>query len=167
MKAHFTQLAEYNAWANERLYRVASKLSDEQYRRDVGAYFKSLHLTLNHLLAADRIWMQRLTGEGEVPAALNAIMCDDLPSLTAARRREDERLLEFVHALDDAQFEEPRAYRMLSGITVQNELHEILTHMFTHHAHHRGQAHMILTVLGIAEPEPWDFLIMLMQRRPS
>jgi uncharacterized damage-inducible protein DinB len=167
MKAHFIQLAEYNAWANERLYRLAGQLSDEQYRRDVGAYFKSMHLTLNHLLAADRIWMRRLTGEGEAPAALNAVLCDDLLSLTAARRQEDERLVAFVRGLADAQFEEPREYRMLSGVTLQNELHEILAHMFIHHAHHRGQAHMILTVLGVAEPEPWDFLIKLMERRPS
>jgi uncharacterized damage-inducible protein DinB len=167
MKVHFTQLAEYNAWANERLYRMASRLSDEQYRRDVGAYFKSMHLTLNHLLAADRIWMRRLTGAGEAPTALNAIVCDDLASLTVARRREDERLIEFVRATSDAQFEAPRQYRMLSGVTLQNELHEILAHMFTHHAHHRGQAHMILTVLGVAEPEPWDFLIKLMERRSS
>jgi len=26
---------------------------------------------------------------------------------------------------------------------------------------HRGQAHAILTVLGVAEPEPLDLLIML------
>jgi uncharacterized damage-inducible protein DinB len=167
VKAHFTQLAEYNAWANERLYRQAGRLSDEEYRRDVGAFFKSMHLTLNHLLAADRIWMRRLTGTGEAPAALNAIVCDDLPSLTAARRREDERLVQFVAGLTDAQFAEPREYRMLSGVALQNELREILAHMFTHHAHHRGQAHMILTVLGVAEPEPWDFLIKLMERRPS
>ena len=64
MKSHFLMMARYNAWANARVYRMASQLSDEQYRRDVGAYFKSLHGTLNHLLATDRIWMHRLTGEG-------------------------------------------------------------------------------------------------------
>jgi uncharacterized damage-inducible protein DinB len=158
-------MAEYNAWANTRLYRMAGRLSDEQYRRDVGAYFKSLHGTLNHLLTADRIWMRRLTGTGEAPAALNTIVCDDLPSLTAARQREDERLIEFVQGLTDAQFAEPREYRMLSGVTLKNALHEIFAHMFTHHAHHRGQAHMILTVLGVAEPEPWDFLIKVMERK--
>jgi uncharacterized damage-inducible protein DinB len=34
---------------------MAGALPDEAYRRHVGAYFGSLHGTLNHLLAADRI----------------------------------------------------------------------------------------------------------------
>jgi uncharacterized damage-inducible protein DinB len=49
MKSHFAMMADYNAWANGRLFRMASQLPDEQYRRDVGAYFKSLHGTLNHI----------------------------------------------------------------------------------------------------------------------
>lgn len=55
MKTHFVVMAKYNAWANERLFRMAGTLPDELYRKDVGAYFKSLHGTLNHLLATDRI----------------------------------------------------------------------------------------------------------------
>jgi uncharacterized damage-inducible protein DinB len=78
MKSHFEAMAEYNAWANARLYRMAKQLPDEQYRRDVGAYFKSLHGTLNHLMTADLIWMRRLTGFGDHPNKLNAIVFDDL-----------------------------------------------------------------------------------------
>ena len=74
MKPHFAMMARYNAWANARLYAEARGLSDESYRKDVGAYFRSLHGTLNHLLVTDRIWMRRFTGEGEHPAQLNAIM---------------------------------------------------------------------------------------------
>jgi uncharacterized damage-inducible protein DinB len=55
VKTHFVVMAKYNAWANERLFRMAGTLPDELYRKDVGAYFKSLHGTLNHLLATDRI----------------------------------------------------------------------------------------------------------------
>src|SRR5688572_13127921 len=55
MKTHFEMMASYNAWANARLFRMAGALVDELYRKEVGAYFKSLHGTLNHLLVADRI----------------------------------------------------------------------------------------------------------------
>jgi uncharacterized damage-inducible protein DinB len=58
MTTHFATMAKYNAWANSRLYRMASALPDGLYRKNVGAYFKSLHGTLNHLLASDRIWLQ-------------------------------------------------------------------------------------------------------------
>jgi uncharacterized damage-inducible protein DinB len=56
---HYRMFGRYNAWANGRLYAAAARLSDEQYRADRGAFFKSIHRTLNHLLATDRIWMQR------------------------------------------------------------------------------------------------------------
>jgi hypothetical protein len=81
MKAHFVIMAQYNAWANERLYRMAGTLPDDLYRKDVGAYFKSLHGTFNHLLTADRIWMRRLTGVGDHPDRLDAIVFGDLQSL--------------------------------------------------------------------------------------
>src|SRR6188768_2212563 len=100
-------MAEYNRWANERLYRMAGQLTDEQYRRDVGAYFKSLHGTLNHLLVADRIWLKRLTGTGTAPTRLDVILFDDLGELSQARRAEDERLSAYVEALTDEQLEEP------------------------------------------------------------
>ena len=45
MKTHFVMLAKYNAWANARLFRMAAALQDELYRKEVGAYFKSLHGT--------------------------------------------------------------------------------------------------------------------------
>ena len=160
MKAHFEQMAQYNAWANARLYRMAAALTDEQYRRDVGAYFKSLHGTLNHLLVADRIWLRRLTGTGDHPTALDAIVCDDLPSLTAARRAEDARIIEFVQGLAEERFEQMLDYQTLNGTPQKQCLREILAHVFNHQTHHRGQAHVILTVLGVSEPEPLDLFIM-------
>ncbi len=63
MKALFEMLAAYNAWANERLYDAAARVADQDYRADRGAFFGSLHGTLNHLLLGDRIWMHRFTGE--------------------------------------------------------------------------------------------------------
>src|SRR5580658_284409 len=59
---HCRALARYNRWMNEKLYGVASELTDEERKRDRGAFFKSIHGTLNHLLLADRVWMGRFTG---------------------------------------------------------------------------------------------------------
>src|ERR1700730_11555881 len=64
---NFRQLADYNHWANRRLYGAALAMPDEAYRRRTGVFFKSMHGTLNHLLLTDRIWLKRLTGEGEHP----------------------------------------------------------------------------------------------------
>lgn len=164
MRLHFAMMADYNAWANGRLYRMACQLLDEQYRRDVGAYFKSLHGTLNHIMVADRIWMHRLTGAGEYPKNLSAIVFDDLPSLSAARQLEDQRIVSFVKGLSDAQLEELWEYRTLNGTPRKQRRREILAHLFNHQTHHRGQAHAILTALGVSEPDGLDLLLMQWER---
>jgi uncharacterized damage-inducible protein DinB len=115
MKTHFVMMANYNEWANARLFRAAGMLKEALYRKDVGAYFRSLRGTLNHLLVADRIWMRRLTGTGEHPEKLNAILFEDLPSLHAARVEEDSRIIAFVQSLGEPAFEEVCDYRTLNG----------------------------------------------------
>jgi uncharacterized damage-inducible protein DinB len=161
MKAYFEMLGRYNKWANARLYAMAAALPDDGYRKNVGAYFGSLHGTLNHLLTADRIWMRRLTGTGDHPDKLNAILFDDLPSLRAARQVEDARIVTFVAGLGEGDFEKHWDYQTLNGTPQRQPVGEILAHLFTHQTHHRGQAHTILTVLGVAEPDPLDLLVML------
>jgi len=160
MKTHFVMIASYNAWANARLFRVAGALADELYRKEVGAYFESLHGTLNHLLVADRIWMRRLTGVGNHSNKLNAIVFNELSPLHAARTEEDSRIISFVQGLAEPDFEETLDYRMLNGAPQRQRRREILAHLFNHQTHHRGQAHAILTVLGVTEPDPLDLLIM-------
>ena len=89
MLARYLMFAGYNTWCNERLYDAAAQVPDADYRANRGAFFKSLHGTLNHLLVGDRIWMRRFTGRGDVPPNLDAILYDDFAQLRAARRAED------------------------------------------------------------------------------
>jgi uncharacterized damage-inducible protein DinB len=160
MKAHFVMMANYNEWANARLFRMAARLEAALYRKEVGAYFGSLHGTLNHLLVSDRIWMSRLMGTGSHPDKLNAILYEDLAFLRAARIEEDRRIVSFVQSLDEPAFGEVWDYRTLNGTPQRQRRREILAHLFNHQTHHRGQAHAILTLLGVTEPESLDLLIM-------
>ncbi len=160
MKAHFDRMAQYNAWANARLYAEARRLPDEAYRRNVGAFFGSLHGTLNHLLVTDRIWLRRLTGEGEHPAKLDAIMFDELGALEAARKAEDERILRYVAGLREDDIDTQVDYATTRGVPQRNRRGDILAHLFNHQTHHRGQAHAILTALGVPEPAALDLLVM-------
>ena len=147
LAAHFRTMAAYNRWANRRLYDAAARLGDADYRADRGAFFRSLHGTLNHILVTDRVWMQRLTGRGEAPAALDAILYERLADLTVAREEEDERIASFVARLDNAALAQPVAYRSLKGAEFSNPLGALLANLFNHETHHRGQAHAILTSL--------------------
>ncbi|HUH84514.1 MAG TPA: DinB family protein [Stellaceae bacterium] len=160
MKAHFAQCAAYNLWANARLYAAALALDDGQCRRDVGAFFKSLHGTLNHLLVADRIWLRRLTGEGEAPNRLDAILYEERRALALARAAEDERIQGYVAGLDEAALDAAFQYTNTAGTPFASKRGDVLAHLFNHQTHHRGQAHGILSILTGREPPVLDLLAM-------
>ena len=153
MKAHFDMLARYNAWANRRLYDAAAALSDADYRADRGAFFKSMHGTLNHLLAGDRIWMRRFTGEGEAPTRLDAILYEDFAELRRMREAEDARILRYVEGLSEADLAGRFRYRTITKpVDIEQPLAPALLHFFNHQTHHRGQAHCLLTGFGRDAP---------------
>jgi uncharacterized damage-inducible protein DinB len=149
MKDYFAMFALYNRWANERLYEAAAGVSDADYRKDLGAFFGSLHGTLNHIVVADRIWMRRFTHEGPVHMKLNEIACADLASLAAARRDEDERIISYIDMLADSDIAGSFSYTPVAHpVEVTQPLASALAHFFNHQAHHRGQAHGLLTTIG-------------------
>ncbi|HEX4769162.1 MAG TPA: DinB family protein [Lichenihabitans sp.] len=148
MTDRYRQLAGYNAWANAVLYDAAAKLSDADYRADRGAFFRSVHGTLNHLLVADRLWMQRFTGEGEVAPTLDTILFDDLAALREARIVEDARILRYIGGLDPEALAGRFSYtRASTPDRYEQQLAPALDHFFNHQAHHRGQVHALLTGL--------------------
>jgi len=159
VKPHLDMLAAYNEWANRRLYDAAAGLPDEDYRADRGAFFGSLHGTLNHLLLGDRIWMHRFTGEGEEPKRLDAILHDDFASLRAARHAEDGRIVTYVGRLSEADLQGTIRYRSTrSPAEIEQYLAPLLLHFFNHQTHHRGQAHCLLTAIG-GEAPSFDLLV--------
>lgn len=149
MRRHFQMFAAYNRWANAVLYDAAADLSPDELARDTGAFFGPLIGTLNHILAADRIWMKRFTGEGAAPATLDAMLYAALPALRVAREAEDARILDWIGALPDKAFAGRFTYLTVTDMrTISQRLAPALAHFFNHQTHHRGQAHATLTALG-------------------
>lgn len=158
MKAHFEMFAAYNAWANRRLYDAAAKLTDEARKTPAGAFFGSLHATLNHILVADRIWMHRFTGEEETHGALNELPHPDFNMLRTAREAMDRRIILFIGAHDEASITANFSYTPISTpVPVTQPLAPALAHFFNHQTHHRGQCHHMLTAAG-AEAPPLDVI---------
>ncbi|MGH6859315.1 MAG: DinB family protein [Phyllobacterium sp.] len=153
MEQHFRMFAAYNRWANEQLYAAAAGLDDEEYRRDMRAFFSSLHGTLNHLLVTDRIWLYRFTGQGDAPRTLDAILFDRLDALKSAREKEDARIVDWIGSLDAQAIGGRFTYTTVSDMrTISQRLAPALAHFFNHQTHHRGQAHAILTALDRSAP---------------
>jgi uncharacterized damage-inducible protein DinB len=155
MKSHFAMFALYNRWANARLYEAAAVLSEADYRADRGAFFGSLHGTLSHLLVTDRIWMRRFAGDGPEHRRLDEVPYDDLASLSAARQAEDERIVAYVAGLDEPALAGAFSYRTVSNPRqISQPLGPALAHFFNHQAHHRGQAHCLVTIAAGRDAAP-------------
>jgi len=149
---HYVQcMARYNRWQNANLYGAAGALSDAERRRDRGAFFGSIHATLNHLLWADRIWMSRLAGtphpDGGIPESV--ALYGDWDELKRERKAFDAVVIDWADRLDAASLAGELAY--YSG-AAKRELRKptwlLVTHMFNHQTHHRGQVHCMLTQAG-------------------
>lgn len=149
MLKHFNMFADYNHWANQRVYEACAQLSDEDFRADKGAFFGSAHRTLSHLLTADRIWLKRLTGTGDSPASLDAVLYENFSEMRAAREAEDQRIIDWVDGLTVSDLSAIISYSPLTmPEKIVQPLGPILSHIFNHQTHHRGQVHTILTSLG-------------------
>lgn len=146
---NFQMLADYNAWANRLLYAAAADLSDDELHRDTGAFFGSIFATLSHLITADRIWLNRFTGEGPKPKALDERPYDRFTDLRAARVEEDDRIIRYTRGLTPEAIERQFTYSPVSSPEiVTQKLWPALTHVFNHQTHHRGQVHAGLTSFG-------------------
>jgi uncharacterized damage-inducible protein DinB len=161
VKSRYQMFAGYNAWCNERLYDAAALVPDAEYRADRGAFFKSLHGTLNHILVADRIWMRRFTGVGDVPPSLDTILHDSFEDLRSARRSQDVLINRYIDGLDHERLSGTLRYKTVTNPQViEQPLAPALDHFFNHQTHHRGQAHALLTsIIGNDKTPSFDLIV--------
>jgi uncharacterized damage-inducible protein DinB len=149
--AYVMRMARYNRWQNQNLFGVADRLSDEERRRERGAFFGSIHKTMSHLMWADRIWMSRLTDvpapEGGIPGSVS--LYPDWGPLRDERVALDNRIVDWADGLDDASLVGDLTwYSAVAKREVGKPKWLLVTHMFNHQTHHRGQVHCMLTQAG-------------------
>ena len=143
-------MARYNRAMNRALYDCSAKLTDAQRKEDVGAFFKSLHGTLNHLLVGDSVWMGRFVGPVFVPASLAQELHADFDELRRAREAMDARILEWVDTMTDEKLGgELRYTSIVNPAPRVMSMALAVAHFFNHQTHHRGQVTTLLMQRGI------------------
>lgn len=162
-RAHVVMMAKYNTWQNQSLFAAADGLSAEERVADRGAFFKSIQGTLSHILWGDRMWMSRFAGLPK-PAVLSIPdspnFAADWEALKADRIDFDKEIEGWAEGLDEAWLAGSMTW--FSGavnkeITAAHAL--LVTHMFNHQTHHRGQVHAMLTAAR-AKPDDTDLMLM-------
>jgi uncharacterized damage-inducible protein DinB len=155
-------MARYNRWQNQNLYGVADTLTDDERRRERGAFFGSIHKTLSHLLWADHMQMSRFSDVPKPEAAIkdSPLLYPDWEALKRERAAFDQRMIGWADAIDPSWLAADITY--FSG-AIGRELTRprwlMVTHLFNHQTHHRGQVHCMLTQAG-GRPSDTDLPFM-------
>jgi len=156
-------MANYNIWANGRLYSACGSLGAEAYLKERPSFFGSIHKTLNHILVGDMIWMDRFLGEQVAPKTLDAVLFEDFEGLYQARKRQDEKILDFAISLTDERLGEILEYTDIEGEPHDVPISICIGHLFNHQTHHRGQVHCLLSS-ETKNPPPLDLIYFTLEK---
>jgi uncharacterized damage-inducible protein DinB len=135
----------YNGWANTLAY------SSIREQGDAGPDARRLFA---HLMAAETIWLSRLLDDGP--------LIEPWPELTLEQcgryvRELPGRWSEFIGMLSDAELDEGRSYTNSQGEEFTTKVRDVLQHVLTHSAYHRGQIALHLRALGLT-PAVTDYI---------
>ena len=146
---HARLQARYNRWMNEKVFAAAARLPEAAYRADRGAFFGSIHGTLNHLVLVDRFWLGWLQGPPERFASLDQELHADLARLAAERARLDGRIEAWAAGLTAETLAGETTFESLTmGTRNTIATWPCVIHLFNHQIHHRGQVTTLLTQAG-------------------
>ncbi|MBZ9783062.1 DinB family protein [Pseudomonas sp. REP124] len=160
---HLLTMAYQNAWANHRLAKAWIQLNAEELAAPRVSFFPSIRATLNHILTCDWFYVDALERElrGDEPHTdCFVFFKDDEPFIEAlALRNEqaqvDRRLIAYCEQMRDAD--------LVKVVTIARETPQydsrlrLLSHLFEHQIHHRGQVHAMLSGTSVKPPQLDEF----------
>ncbi|WP_137111733.1 DinB family protein [Rhodobacter sp. SY28-1] len=155
----FRKLAQANRLANARLHLACAHLDPAELTAPRPAFFGSIQKTLNHILMVDRFYLNALLGRALNRADLDeATFCPDLATLSAWQAASDEALLAHVESLTPDSLVQIVAIDR--GARIQHDRRDdVLSHLFQHQTHHRGQVHGLLSATSVKPPQLDEFIV--------
>ena len=149
-------------WANAELYDRLATLDAAQHAEPLHTAIR----TLNHIYVVDRIFRAHLLGESHGYTQTNTEETPTLGELHFAAAETDLWFESYLTALDASALEESLSFRFTDGDAGRMTREEMLVHVLTHGAYHRGNVGQVLKSIAIAPPR--DLLTkFLHQREPA
>jgi uncharacterized damage-inducible protein DinB len=166
--SHFNMQARYHVWATHRLLEAVSRVSAEDYQRDVGLFFKSIHGTLNHMLVAEHLlWYARFAKGVSPVLALDAEIEPHRERLAQALKGGSANWTPLIASWSAERFDGQLDCRTSQGDPLSLPFAATLSHVFNHATHHRGQISAALTAMGQPCPELDMVYFLLAEQAPK
>ncbi|WP_416064630.1 DinB family protein [Rhizobium sp. ZK1] len=155
----FRKLAYNNALANNRLLAACATLKPGEFEATRTSFFPSIKSTLNHILTVDWFYVDGLEGGTLGLRAFDVEEpFDDLPSLSAEQVKVDQRLVAICEVLTPEKLVSIMELQR-NGRVQRERMEDVLSHLFQHQTHHRGQVHAMLSGSSVAPPQLDEFIV--------
>lgn len=154
MIAQLEHFLKYNAWANARAIASIRTVPDENP--------KALD-PLSHLLIAERFWLHRIQGLPNPEGAWATMPLDECEAYAIETH---SRFEAFLDGVTEGHLAGTIHYRNLKGDPFDTPLRDILTHLYTHGVHHRGQVLSAVRAEG-GEPLTLDYIAFEREAGPQ
>ena len=145
-KSYFTVQADYQLWANDRLFAALGALDVALLSSDQGLPFGSISGTVEQMLAESRLWLARLRGDSMI--AVQPAAKPDWNRLIEMTQEEARTLQLWLEHCDDNFFEQQLTYPVAPDAAHSLWVRDALTHMMSCSTYHRGQISAIVARLG-------------------
>jgi len=159
--ANLQLMSRYNQIMNQKIYRLAEQLGDQEINRDRGAFFGSILGSCNHIYVADVIWLRRFANHSQQYLSLNQLpelasytelnqtVADDLKTMTKIRQKLDIIIINWCQEIKPGDLETNLQYKNIKGNAYCKNFGQLIHHFFNHQTHHRGQISTLISQQGL------------------
>lgn len=149
MSSILVSLFEYKAWANDELHAVLEKFDARQHPSE----FRAMLHTLDHANVVDRIFQGHLnSATTALFKATHSEATPGLPELREIVKSTDDWYLQFVRGLSAERLAREVNFTFTDGDRGSMSCEEMLLHVITHSAYHRGSIGQMLEDIGTDSP---------------
>jgi uncharacterized damage-inducible protein DinB len=136
------------SWANIQLFDMLATLTAEKYAEPVHTAIR----TLNHIYVVDCIFQAHLQGLPHGYTTTNTEATPELGELQFSVAETDAWYVDYASKVSPAQLSDKISFRFTDGDQGTMSREEILLHLITHGANHRGNVGQVLKALSLVPP---------------
>lgn len=146
--ATLVSLFQFKAWSNAELFTALATVDATKHQTERHTAIR----LMNHIHTVDQIFVANLQANTHAFNATNTPETPSLDELTAAVQATDAWYVKFVENATVEALARPIEFTFTDGSLARMTVEEMLMHVITHGAYHRGAVGRIISQIGTPPP---------------